>query len=176
MSRCATLMSAVLLMLAGRATSVSQEVMSRAAVEAEAIQLMDTAFRESDIDGDGFLSREEIVAFAKAENPHAVDDPSLIEDTHADFNHFDFDENGKLSKAEFIEMLDDMDDQEHEQEEVDDEEEDDEEEDTEQDSRRVRAGWDESDEDSEKELETEGDSEEGDEERGFDREAESDEA
>eukprot|EP00927_Polykrikos_kofoidii_P069850 TRINITY_DN65514_c0_g1_i1.p1 TRINITY_DN65514_c0_g1~~TRINITY_DN65514_c0_g1_i1.p1 ORF type:complete len:154 (-),score=39.25 TRINITY_DN65514_c0_g1_i1:195-656(-) len=62
----------------------------------------------SDTDGDGELSREEIVTILVGELMHmteAVNYTEVAKEVHLDFLRHDHDKNGKLNQAEFLEVL-----------------------------------------------------------------------
>eukprot|EP00927_Polykrikos_kofoidii_P034723 TRINITY_DN293_c0_g1_i12.p1 TRINITY_DN293_c0_g1~~TRINITY_DN293_c0_g1_i12.p1 ORF type:complete len:167 (+),score=64.43 TRINITY_DN293_c0_g1_i12:53-502(+) len=129
--------------LTGGSTVVGDEQREDAAAQQEEGTFTDN-FMASDIDKDGQLSRDEAIAFAKAENGDIANDPDFVKDVNADFDDFDVDKSGSLSLSEFTELLSsgsDADDEEREEdeEEGNQEEEEGEEEEEEEDEKEEGA-------------------------------------
>ena len=106
-------------LLTGGTTVVGDEQLEHVALHEEEGTVADN-FMASDIDKDGQLSREEAIAFAKAENADIANDPDFVKDVNADFDDFDVDKSGSLSMAEFTELLSsesDADEEDHEEDE-----------------------------------------------------------
>eukprot|EP00927_Polykrikos_kofoidii_P065644 TRINITY_DN61374_c0_g1_i1.p2 TRINITY_DN61374_c0_g1~~TRINITY_DN61374_c0_g1_i1.p2 ORF type:complete len:166 (+),score=45.25 TRINITY_DN61374_c0_g1_i1:57-554(+) len=64
-------------------------------------------FEAGDHNNDGQLSLEEIVNLAKADDAEIDFDQDTLDTMRSDLDTFDTDENGELSKAEFLDMMDD---------------------------------------------------------------------